>query len=116
MSDRPRRGAIYAARLGPVEGSEQAGSRPVVVVSNDLFNEVMPIVTIVPVTTLRRGRRTYPSEVRLNKGTAGLRADSLALCHQVRTIATSRLGRRIGSVPDAELGLVADALRTHLSL
>lgn len=56
------------------------------------------------------------SEVLIPKEAARLRADSLALCHQVRTIARSRLGRRIGRVDDAQLGAISDALRLHLDL
>jgi mRNA interferase MazF len=111
-----RRGTLYAARLGPVVGSEQAGTRPVLIVSNDLFNAVMPIVTVVPLTSLPAGRRVYPSEVRVPKGGSGLRADSLALCHQARTIARSRLGRRIGAIEGEVLAAVGRALRVHLDL
>jgi mRNA interferase MazF len=111
-----RRGQIWSARLDPAEGSEQAGSRPVVVVSNDPFNEVMPVVTVVPVTTHGAGRRVYPSEVRLRKGSAGLRADSLALCHQIRTISRSRLGRLLGTTDAALLLEIDRALSTHLDL
>lgn len=113
----PRRGDVVAARLEPVEGSEQGGTRPVVVVSNDLFNEVMPVVTVVPVTTYAgRARRVYPSEVLVDRGTGGLRADSLILCHQVRTIAASRIGRRIGRLDDGAVARVSESLRIHLDL
>lgn len=110
------RGDLFAAALGTGEGSEQSGARPVLVVSNDLFNEVMPVLTIVPLTTLRAKRRLYPSEVVIEKSAAGLRADSIALCHQIRTIARSRLGRRIGRLDDDDMSSVAAALRLHLSL
>lgn len=112
----PKRGDLYVAALGGVEGSEQRGNRPVLVVSNDLFNEAVPLVTIVPLTTLRQGRRMHPSEVRISKDTPGLRADSLALCHQVRTVARSRLGRRVGEVDGAGMSLISAALRLHLAL
>jgi mRNA interferase MazF len=114
--EKPKRGDLYAAALGGAEGSEQRGSRPVLIVSNDLFNEAVPLVTIVPLTTLRQGRRVHPSEVRISKGTTGLRADSLALCHQVRTIARSRLGRRVGEVDGASMSFIAAALRLHFAL
>lgn len=116
MAAEARRGTLFSARLGPVEGPEQAGTRPVLIVSNDLFNAVMPVVTVVPITTMASGRRVYPSEVRVSKGASGLRADSLALCHQVRTIARSRLGRRIGATDEATLAAVGRALVLHLDL
>ncbi|MBI4728931.1 MAG: type II toxin-antitoxin system PemK/MazF family toxin [Acidobacteria bacterium] len=112
---RLRRGEIYAARLDPVEGSEQGGTRPVLVVSNDLFNEVMPVATVAPLTTYRRPRRhVYPGEVLLASGKAGLRADSLVLCHQIRTVSRSRVGRRIGRLAGSDLAAVDEALRLHL--
>lgn len=109
------RGAVYAARLGVGEGSEQAGTRPVVVVSNDEFNEVMPVVTVVPATTYR-GRRVYPSEVLVRRGDSGFRSDSLLLAHQIRTIARARLGRIIGQLDGAHLAALDHALRVHLDL
>lgn len=111
-----RRGETYPARLGPVEGSEQAGTRPVVVVSNDSFNAVMPVVTIVPLTSFTAGRRIYPSEVFLERGQAGLRADSVAMCQQVRTIAVSRLGKRMGFLDPNTLESISGGLRVHLAL
>lgn len=86
------------------------------VVSRDSFNEVMPMVTVLPVTSARAERRTYPAEVRVGSGTGGLRSDSLVLAHQIRTIATSRLGRRIGALPSSVVASVDDALRVHLDL
>ena len=111
-----KRGEVVAARLEPTEGSEQGGTRPVVVVSNDLFNEAMSILSIVPVTSRVANRRAYPSEVALARGDAGLRTDSLALCHQVRTIARARIGRRIGRLDDATMGRLDQGLRLHLGL
>lgn len=112
----PRRGDVVSARLGSAEGSEQAGTRPVVVVSNDGFNEVMPVVTVLPITTRRRGRRVYPSEVVLDAGAGGLRNESLVLAHQVRTMAKGRLGRSIGRLDPEEVAGIDAALRLHLDL
>jgi hypothetical protein len=56
-----KRGDVYDARLDPVEGSEQRGSRPVVVVSRNAINEFSPVVSAAPCTTYREGRRVYPS-------------------------------------------------------
>ena len=58
-----RRGEVYDARLDPTEGSEQAGTRPVVIVSRDAINAASPVVIVVPCTTYRAGRRLYPSQV-----------------------------------------------------
>jgi mRNA-degrading endonuclease toxin of MazEF toxin-antitoxin module len=50
-----KRGEVYDARLDPVEGSEQRGSRPIVVVSRDAINESSPVVSAAPCTTFREG-------------------------------------------------------------
>ena len=91
-----RRGEVYDARLDPTEGSEQAGSRPVVIVSRDAINAASPLVLAVPCTTYRLGRRLYPSQVLLHAPDGGLTADSVALGEQVRALAKSRLGRQRG--------------------
>jgi mRNA interferase MazF len=97
-----RRGDVFDARLDPVEGSEQAGIRPVVVVSRDAINDASPVVVVVPCTTLRGERRIYPSQVVLRAPDGGLRSDSLALGEQVRAIAKTRLRLRRGTLlPEA---------------
>ena len=86
-----RRGDLFAARLDPVEGSEQAGTRPVVLVSRDAINAASPVVVIVPCTSYKAGKRIYPSQVLLRAPDGGLKSDSVALGEQVRAIAKTRL-------------------------
>lgn len=108
---------VYRAVLDPVVGSEQAGSRPVLVVSRESANRVLPTVTVVPLTTRRPGRRIYPTEVLLKPDVAGQPNESIALIHQVRTISVRRLGSRLGALDDPELrGQVRSALRLYLDL
>jgi mRNA interferase MazF len=83
------RWSVVRARLDPVVGHEQGGPRPVLVVSNEPFNRLTELATVVPLTTARRQPRA--TEVFLPAGTAGLPVASLALTGQVRTIAQSRL-------------------------
>jgi mRNA interferase MazF len=52
---------VYDARLDPTEGSEQAGIRPVIIVSRDAINATSQVVLAFPCTTYRPGRRIYPS-------------------------------------------------------
>ena len=113
----PKRGEIFSCSLDPTVGSEQRGTRPVIVVSTDPFNEALPLTTIVPVTTLRRdSERVYPSEALIPQGVGGLRSTSLAMCHHVRTVARARLTRRIGSLPPEVMAMVDGALAVHLQL
>jgi len=108
---------IFLADLNPILGSEQKGKRPVLVVSDESFNRVMPVVTILPITTLKKGRRIYPNEVLLLRGAGGLSADSIVLAHQIRTISKQRLGMLLGFVNDSIIEQsIAQALRIHLNL
>jgi len=108
---------IFIANMNPVAGSEQRGTRPVIVVSDESFNSVMPVVTVLPITSLKEGRKVYPNEVLLKRGQAGVMQDSIILAHQIRTIAKERLLNEVGSLDDAGVReKVGDALKIHLNL
>jgi mRNA interferase MazF len=108
---------VFMADLNPVIGSEQQGRRPVLVISDETTNSVMPVVTILPITSLKKGRRVYPNEVLLKKGVAALEADSIALAHQIRTISKQRLMNCLGEISDVNLQTqINDAMRVHLNL
>lgn len=108
---------VYMADLNPVIGSEQQGRRPVLVVSDETFNRVMPVVSVVPLTSRKPGRRVYPNEALLAQGTGGLSAESIVLAHQIRTIAKERLLTRLGEIRGTkEQEEIAGALRIHLNL
>ena len=111
-----RRGDIYDARLDPVEGSEQGGTRPVAIISRDAINQASSVVVAVPCTTYRPGRRIYPSQALIAAPDGGLQFDSLALTEQVRTLAKSRLLRRRGSLSPTALDAIERALKIALDL
>jgi mRNA interferase MazF len=111
-----RRGDVYMARLDPREGSEQAGQRPVVVVSRDSINEHSSVVVVVPVTDRAHKKTIYPSHVVLKAGEGGLTKESVVLGEQVRAISTTRLLRSMGHLPAARLDRIAAALRIVLDL
>jgi mRNA interferase MazF len=104
------------ANLDPVTGSEQAGMRPVAVVSREIINRNSPVVLVVPFTDAANKKRIYPSQVKLPLGSGGLVLDSVALCEQVRAIATSRMGRLIGRLNTSQLASIEAALRIALDL
>lgn len=87
-----RRGEVYDASLDPTRGSEQAGFRPVIIVSRDAL-AASDAIRAVPYTTFRPSRRIYPSQVLLQSPDGGLDVDSAALGEQVRAISTQRLVR-----------------------
>ena len=111
-----RRGDVYLARLDPTLGSEQAGTRPVILVSRDAINRSSPVVVAVPCTTYRAGRRIYPSQVLLRAPEGGLGADSLALGDQVRAVAKSRLVKQLGSLSAEYLEKIDRSLLFTLDL
>ncbi len=111
----PLQWAVVEADLDPVRGAEQRGLRPVLVVSNEQFNQAIPNVTVLPMTSTRR--RLYPAEVLLPKGRAGQPLDSIIMAHQIRTISRERLRRHVGSLDDAALRqAVREAIVDHLDL
>lgn len=117
MSKPPYQWSIFGVDLDPAVGSEQAGRRPILVVSRETSNAALPVVTVVPITRRKRGRRIYPNETLLPKGTAGLVHDSIAMAHQLRTLSKERLGKHLGLVDDPEIrASVRTAIRTHLDL
>ena len=101
------------ALLEPAVGHEQAGRRPVLVFCNDVIAAPIGLTTVIPLTTWKKGRRVYPTEVLLPSGTAGLPAASLVLTHQVRTISARRLSPAIGTLGD---GLVREQIVRSLRL
>ena len=86
----------FVADLNPVVSSEQTGTRPVLIVSDESFNRRMPLVTVLPLTSRKPGRQLYLNEVLLEAETAGLSLDSIVLVPQVRTVSKRRLRISLG--------------------
>jgi mRNA interferase MazF len=115
---RPRRWDLLLVDLGLGAGNEQPSARPALLVSNDGFNSHFPLATVLPLTK-REGkrRRVYGFEVVLPAGAAGNESESIVMPHQIRTIATARIMRRIGTLSDPELRAeIEERIRDHLSL
>jgi len=66
------RWGIYLVNLDPTIGSEQGKTRPVLVISDDDINAILPVINILPLTSLKQGRRIYPNEVLLKTKQSGL--------------------------------------------
>lgn len=106
---------VVEADLDPTTGAEQRGIRPVLIISNEEFNQAMPNITVLPLTSTRR--RLYPSEVLLGAGIAGQPRESIILAHQIRTISKERLGKRLGHLNDLQVQKeVNAAVKEHLEL
>ncbi len=111
-----KRGDIYDARLSPTEGSEQAGIRPVIIVSRDAINTHSPVIVIVPLTNRIHITRDYPNNVVIPEGEGGLTVDSVALGGQVRAISKTRLRQLRGTLSAQTMQLVDRALKITLDL
>ncbi|MBM3319928.1 MAG: type II toxin-antitoxin system PemK/MazF family toxin [Candidatus Eisenbacteria bacterium] len=101
------RGEIRWADLNPVRGSEQAGRRPVLVLSHDVFNERSGTVIAVAVTSQPQ-RAGFPLTLELKS--RGLPKQSWVKISQIRTLAVERLGRRLGRASPEEIAQVVDGL------
>lgn len=113
---RPRRGDVFLARLDPTEGSEQAGTRPVVVVTRDAINANSPVIVAVPFTDAANPKRIYPSHVWVPKGSAGLRLGSIAKAEQIRAIEVSRFTAYCGKLAESQVKQLDEAIRIALAL
>jgi len=102
------RGDIVWANLNPVRGHEQAGQRPVVVVSHDIFNERSGTVIAMAITSQEQ-RAGFPLtlEVRVE---AGLEKRSWVKISQIRTLSKERLGKRIGRASPELLDQLVEGL------
>ena len=108
---------VFHAALDPVVGSEQAKARPALVLSEDFVNAVLSVVTIAPFTTKKSGRTIYPNEVLIPATAAGLKADSILLCHQIRSLDKQRFLKVYGVIIDAHLQWkIGEALKFHFGL
>lgn len=110
------RGDVVVVRLDPTEGSEQRGTRPCLVVQNDVGNANAPTTIVVPFTT-SFDDRLYPFEVLVRAEEGPLREDSVALCSQLRTVSIAhRVAENLGAIPDERMAAVDEALEYSLGL
>jgi mRNA interferase MazF len=110
----PLRAEIWMADLDPSRGHEQAGKRPVLVVSADAFNAgPAGLVVVVPITSKAKGIRSH---IAVEPGSTALRTKSYVLSEQPRTISKERLSKQLGSVSAAVMVEVELWLRVLLEL
>ncbi len=108
---------IFWADLNPTRGSEQAGKRPVLVISEEAVNQALPIVTVVCLTSLKPERKVYPVETLLQPEDSGLEERSIVMAHQIRALAKDRLAEKCGSIKKEEIrDRVRNIVRLYLDL
>ena len=101
------RGNIYWADLNPVIGNEQAGLRPVLVLSHNVFNERSGTVIAVALTSQPQ-RAGFPLTLALDE--KNLQKKSWVKISQIRTLSVKRNGKKIAAVSDEELSLIIEGL------
>lgn len=116
-NDVPQRGDIFFVDLNPVQGHEQAGQRPVLVLSIDAINRLPLVVTVVVGTKGANVPRDYPTNVRVSPAESGLTLESVFLCFQIRSIDAKRFpARRAGALNAPAMERVEAAVRYCLGL
>ena len=109
-----KRGELYYASLDPVIGSEQGGTRPVLIVQNDVGNRYSPTTIVVAVTS-KVDKTPLPTHVSLTD-VEGLEKNSLLLLEQIRTIDQKRLKGYVGVMDAKMMGIVDRALSVSVGL
>ena len=110
-----KRGVIFYADLNPVVGSEQGGTRPVLIISNDIGNRHSPTVIVAAITSRVHTKAKLPTHTAVNDF-EGLDKDSIILLEQIRTIDKHRLKQYMGLMPDNIMARVDKALAISISL
>lgn len=105
------RGDVRWADLNPVRGHEQAGQRPVLVLSHNVFNDRSGTVIAVAMTS-QEPRAGFP--LSLESKAAGLKKRSWIKMSQIRTLSVDRIGTRLARASEEELARVLDGLNEIL--
>jgi mRNA interferase MazF len=112
-----QRGQIYFVNLNPVTGREQAGNRPVLVLSIDKINRLPLVVTVVIGTKGTNIGRDFRSNVRVSPEESGLPMETVFLCFQVRSLDKGRFpSEPAGQLSEAKMLQVEAAVRYCLGL
>lgn len=110
-----KRGDVFFADLSPVVGSEQGGTRPVLVIQNDIGNRFSPTVIIAAITAQIQ-KAKLPTHVEIDAKKYGFERDSVILLEQLRTIDKSRLTDKITQLDHPLMKEVEEALAISLGL
>lgn len=110
-----KRGDIFYADLSPVVGSEQGGTRPVLIVQNDMGNRHSPTVIAAAITS-QMNKAKLPTHIELTGRNVGLTKDSVVLLEQIRTIDKRRLREHTGHADRSVMEQVDSALAVSFGL
>ena len=115
MKKEIKRGDIFNAELNPIIGSEQGGTRPVVIISNDIGNRHSPTVIVAAITGMNHKKADIPTHINV-KGHNSFEKDSIILLEQIRTIDKQRLGEYLGTLDNNLMLAINRALAISIGL
>ena len=115
LASSPKLGDIVRVRFDPIEGSEQSGERPALVLSPDIINERAPIVLVAPLTS-RKTDRVYAFEALIEPPEGGLTERSKAMLVDAQAVAKSRIVGNYGKISDDTMFRVEEALKIATGL
>jgi mRNA interferase MazF len=115
MDTTVKRGDIFYADLSPVVGSEQGGTRPVLIVQNDTVNRHSPTVIAAAITS-QTGKARLPTHINIAGVSVGLSKDSVILLEQIRSIDKRRLREHMGRLGEEQMLQVNNAIAVSFGL
>ncbi len=107
-----KRGDVYLANLGNTEGSIQGGTRPVVIIQNNMGNRFSPTLIIAPLTS-RMTKKNIPTHVKIKNKLA---KESIVLLEQIRTINKSELKNYITTLDENNIKDINKAICVSLGM
>ncbi|MCU0482500.1 MAG: type II toxin-antitoxin system PemK/MazF family toxin [Anaerolineae bacterium] len=111
------RGEIYFVNLNPVQGREQSGQRPVLVISSDVINQLPLVITVIVGTKEQNIAQDYPTNIRIPAHEGGLPMETVFLGFQLRSIDHNRFtSAPIGKLSDGRMKQIDDIVRYCLGL
>ncbi len=108
-----RRGEVWTVDLHDGRGSEPRGSRPALIIQNDVGNRYASTTIVAAITSTIK---IYPMTVALESGEGGLKRGSMVNLSQIFTIDKARLHTRMGSLSGERMDMVNAALKVSLDL
>jgi len=111
----PKRGEVFIADLNPAFGREIHKKRPVLVISNNTLNQILPTVIMAPFSSIVP-EFIGPDVIKIKDSRIGLAKDSAIIINQMRSIDKSRLVKKVGILSKGKFEEVEDALKIVLGL
>ena len=115
MNDKIRRNEIYLANLGHTVGSEERGTRPVLIIQNDLGNKHSPTTIVLPITKRVEQRLSIPTHIKI-KPFGKMKYEATIMAEQIKVIDKRRLLNFIERLPKKYIKSVNNALKVAVDL